>query len=409
MWALVDCDNFFCSCERVFRPDLNGKPLVVLSNNDGCVVSRSAEAKALGVKMGMPYYKMAEQFSGAGIIARSSHYTLYGDMSRRVMSILNDEPADMFQYSIDEAFIDLKGLPAAGGLSIWGETLAGKIMRWTSIPVSIGIAPTKTLAKVAAHTVKHSSGKNKCLVLESGTQIKAILRQMPTREVWGIGRQLSKQLAAQGINTALDFCQQPRHWIKDKYHLTGERTWLELNGIDAIPTDDLSSPAKSIMTSRTFPAMVAQCEELASHVSAYAASCASRLRRQHSVCTIVTVFIEANRHRPDLPYHSAVDSATFQTPTNTTPEIVSLAVGVLRRIYRKGFFYKRAGVIVSALSSDEAVQPDLFSFDPNRAAKYRCISEAIDGINRRHGQNSIFLAGRQLSSPSPLGEPEAPS
>jgi DNA polymerase V len=396
MWALVDCDNFFCSCERVFRPDLNARPVVVLSNNDGCVVARSKEAKALGVRMGIPYYQMLEQFPKSGITAFSSNYRLYADMSARVMAVLRDNTPKLLQYSVDEAFLDLSGLELPS-LQEWGEKLAAMVRKWTGIPVSIGIAPTKTLAKVASRFAKKYPGYHKCCIIASDEQrVKALSLTVPD-DVWGVGRRISRRLATLGVNTALDFAQKSRAWVKGRFHVPGERTWLELNGYEAIQVDPMEGTVKkSILTSRSFPEMVESLDSLRPHVANFAARCSAKLRRQESVCSVLNVFVQSNFFRDDLPQYACNSIHLFSTPTNTATELVSAAENVLRNIYRPGILYKKAGVMVSELSSAKAIQPDLFEFDSGLSRKYRTLSEAMDEINSRLGADTLILASQQF-------------
>ena len=403
MWALVDCDNFFCSCERVFRPDLNGRPVVVLSNNDGCVVARSAEAKAMGIRMGLPYFEMLRDYPGRGIVAFSSNYTLYGDMSARVMSVLREEAPSVSQYSIDEAFLDLSGMDRVD-LKKWGEELARKVRRWTGMPVSVGIAPTKTLAKVASRYAKRYPGYRKCCLIATREQQRKALEMFEVGDVWGIGRRISRALEQVGVRTAYDFIQRPRSWVRGRFHVTGERTWMELRGINAIELDEMDVERKSIMTSRSFPGMITELGELRTHVANYAARCAAKLRRQKSVCGMVTVFIDSNHFREDLPQYGCSGSFTFTTSTSSTIEIVEAATAILPVIFRQGIHYKRAGVMVTDISSARAVQPDLFSYDARLSKKYRRLSEAIDEINRRLGADTIVLASQQYSETDSEGK-----
>ena len=403
MWALVDCDNFFCSCERVFRPDLNGKPVVVLSNNDGCVVARSAEAKALGIKMGLPYYQMLQQYPNSGIVAFSSNYTLYGDMSARVMAVLRSQAPELLQYSIDEGFLDLKGMDHLD-LKSWGENLAKRVLQWTGMPVSIGIAPTKTLAKIASKFAKKYPAYRKCCIIGNEQQREAALKLFPVEDVWGIGRRIAKQLEYYGISNAYEFTMKSRSWIRSKFHVTGERTWAELRGEPVIDLDDMDHEHKSIMTSRSFPGMITDIEELRPHIANYAARCAAKLRRQNSACAMVTAFIDSNHFREDLPQYGNSATCVFSTATNSTIEIVETASRILDVIFRKGIHYKRAGVMVSQFSRADAIQPDLFSFDPEMQRKYKSISEAIDEINRRLGADTVMLASQQYPQKDDAGK-----
>lgn len=395
MVGLVDCDNFFCSCERVFRPDLARTPIVVLSNNDGCVVARSREVKAMGIREGLPYYQLREQYPDSGIVAFSSNYALYADMSSRIMSILRQEAPDVAQYSIDEAFLDLDGIDA-GKLKGWGEALCAKVRQFTGMPVSLGIAPTKTLAKMASKYAKKYPGYRKCCVIGSDSQRIAALRLFPVDDVWGIGWRISRSLGAYGIRTALDFAMQRRDWVRRHYHVTGERTWAELNGEDVIDVDALDTVAKqTIVTSRSFPSMITSLPDLRSHVANYAARCAMKLRRQRSCCRRVTVFVQSNHFRDDLEQYDSSASTTFLTPTDTTSEIVAAAMAVLESIFREGIRYKRAGIMVSELSTATALQPDLFTFNPEQRRKYSGISSALDAINSRMGADTVMLGAQQ--------------
>lgn len=397
MWGLIDCDNFFCSCERVFRPDLEGRPVVVLSNNDGCVVARSREAKAMGIPEGMPYYQMLEQYPCSGITAFSSNYKLYGDLSARVMAILREESPAMYQYSIDEAFLDLKGMDEST-LKEWGENLAKKIRKWTGVPVSIGMARTKTLAKMASKFAKKYPGYNKCCLIGTDEQREKALKLFDVCDIWGIGRRIGKSLAVSGVNTAWEFARKSRKWVKTRYHLPAERTWLELHGQSVTGIDEMDGRIKkSIVTSRSFPEMLTTLDEIRPHVANYAARCAAKLRKQDSSCRMLTVFVQSNYFREDLPYYSNSASYCFPTPTSTTTELVEAALKVLGSIYRPRIHYKRAGVMVTDISSGKVIQPDLFDFDINRSMKYRSISEVIDEINFRLGADTMMLASQQYT------------
>ena len=300
MVGLIDCDNFFCSCERVFRPDLARTPIVVLSNNDGCVVARSKEVKAMGIKDCLPYYRLREEYPDSGIVAFSSNYTLYGDMSARVMAVLRESVPEVMQYSIDEAFLDLRGMEHTD-LKKWGEELCRKVRKSTGMPVSLGIASSKTLAKLASRFAKKYPAYNKCCLIGNEEQREKALKLSPVGVVWGIGRRMTRTLEYFGIKTAYDFTQRPQGWIRANFHVTGERTWAELRGEDIIESDGMHAvEKKTILTSRSFPGMLTDIEEIRSHIANYAARCALKLRRQNSVCAMVTVFIQSNHFRDDL-------------------------------------------------------------------------------------------------------------
>lgn len=403
MYALVDCDNFFCSCERVFRPDLEGVPLVVLSNNDGCVVARSKEAKKIGVPMGLPYYQMKERFPSSGIQAFSSNYVLYADMSSRVMATLRLEAPALYQYSIDEAFLDLREMDKFD-IKKWGENLAYKVWKWTGISVSIGIAPTKTLAKVAARFAKKYDGYRKCCLIATDEQREKALKLTDAADIWGIGRRHARSLKLRGVCSAYEFTCKPRYWVRKFYHVTGERTWLELLGRDVLPFDCMDRKKQSIVTSRTFPGMYTMVEDLVPHVANYAARCALKLRKQKSVCGMLTVFARTNPFREDLPQYHGAATHIFTTPTANTGEIVEAALKMLKEMYRGGFHYKRAGVLVERITSGAALQPDLFEFDPERRSRLDTIASTMDRINARLGNDTLILASQQYPEKDESGK-----
>lgn len=395
MWALIDCDNFFCSCERAFRPDLENVPVVVLSNNDGCVVARSKEAKAMGIRMGLPYFQMLQQYP-SGVVAFSSNYKLYGDMSARVMATLRTEAPTLFQYSIDEAFLDLSGLNV--DLKQWGEMLSAKVLKWTRIPVTVGIARTKTLAKVAARFGKKYPGFRKCCLIDTDEKREKALRLFSVDDVWGIGRRIAKKLHLSGTHTAYDFTQLSRGKVKSQFHVPGERTWLELRGHDVIPVDEMDAKDKqSIMTSRSFPEMLTYLEDLIPHIANYADRCAFKLRKQRSVCTTITTFIQSNYFREDLPQYSNSISLKLTNPSDSTQDIVNIALKGLEIIYRPGIHYKRAGVMVSDISSAAAIQPDLFEYDPIKESHKKSLSRTLDSLNEKFGRDTVVLAAMQYN------------
>ena len=302
MYGIIDCDNCYVSCERVFRPDLNGKPVVVLSNNDGCVVARSNEAKAMGIKAGTPYFQLAEQFPNQKIAVFSSNYELYGELTGRVVSIIRQEAPAYFRYSIDECFVYLDGMEHLD-LKLWGENLHKKIKQYVGIPVSIGLAPNKTLAKMASHFAKKYQGYRHCCMIDSDEKRIKALKIYPIDDVWGIGRRYSAKLQALGVNTAYDFAQHHKDWVRLTFNnINIVRTWQELNGEDVVPNEELAKK-KSICTSRSFNGMIGDIETLRTHVSNYAARCAEKLRMQNTVASIVGVFLNTNAFREDLPQY----------------------------------------------------------------------------------------------------------
>ena len=402
MFAIVDCDNCFVSCERVFRPDLNGKPVVVLSNNDGCVVARSNEAKALGIKAGTPYFQLKDLFPGQEIAVFSSNYELYIDMTDRVMSLIRQEVPEFYRYSIDEGFCMLDGMNYLD-LKEWGEKLHQTIKRCTGMPVSIGIAQTKTLAKMASHYAKKYPGFNHCCYIDNIERRNKALELYPIEEVWGIGRQYAKRLQAERVTTAYEFAMKPKSWVRATFNVVVERTWRELNGDDCVPLEDLGKK-KSICTSRSFPGMVPDFETLRTSISNFAAHCAEKLRKQQSAASIVSVFIDTNHFREDLPQYWNWAQESLLTPTSSTQDIVQCALRCTQRIFRQGYQYKRAGVVVAGICPDTAVQTNFIDYDSERYEKKKRLDEAIDKINRMNGSETIVLGSQQYTAKDGKGK-----
>lgn len=393
-YAICDCDNCYVSCERVFRPDLERKPVVVLSNNDGCVVARSSEAKALGVKAGTPYYQLRQLFPDVDMAVFSSNYELYGELTGRVMAIIRDMAPHCFRYSIDEAFAVIEG-NSSEELQHWGYKLHDRVWRSVGIPVSIGISSTKTLAKMASHFAKKYPGyRHCCLIDDSEKRVKA-LSLYPVGEVWGIGRRYAERLDGMGIKTAYDFAIHSGDWVRTTLkNIVVERTWHELNGVDCVP-DEQPVRKKSICTSRSFDGMVGDFSTLRTHVSNFAVRCAEKLRRQQSVAQIVGVFIDSNHFRDDLMQYGNMADRTLLTPTSSTIDIVKAATDCLKAIYRDGIMYKRAGVLLMGVVPERAVQPDLFSYDADRYRLMSRMDSAVDRLNRVEGTETVILSSQQ--------------
>ena len=379
MYALVDCNNFFVSCERVFRPELEGKAVVVLSNNDGCVVARSNESKAMGIKMCTPFFKV-KHFADAGqLTACSSNYALYGDLSNRVMSILADTVPNIEIYSIDEAFMHLDGINPDDVPGLCRD-LVVKIRKWVGVPVSIGVAPTKTLAKIASHFAKKYKGyKGVCMMETDEKRLKA-LSLTPIDDVWGVGRRLAPKMHEWGIGTALDFTQRPERWVSEKLGVNGLRTWNELNGRPCV-AEETDDRRKSICTSRSFADMIDDEQELALRVSDFAAMCAKKLREEGSAAYDVTTFIYTNRFREDMAQYFPSATVRLQVAANSTQEIVGAALKALKTIYRQGYRYKKAGVTVSNIIETGSIQSSLFDFDEGLRRKQDRLSEVMDAVN----------------------------
>ena len=397
MYALVDCNNFFVSCERVFRPQLEGKAVVVLSNNDGCVVARSNESKAMGIRMGTPFYQVRDMVKAGRLIACSSNYTMYGDLSSRVMSILAEAVPRIEIYSIDEAFLCMDGMSPEKIEGISRELVAkvrnAKVRKWVGIPVSIGIAPTKTLAKIASHFAKKYPGyRGVCRIDSEEKRLKA-LSLTPIREVWGVGRKLSVSMEQKGIRTALDYVQRPEEWVRKNYMLHGVRTWLELRGQVCVE-EELPEKRRSICTSRSFPGMITDRSEIAARVADFAAKCAQKLREEHSAARQVDVVLYTNRFRDDLPQYFPCASVRLPVAASNTQEIVSAALKGFDTIYRSDYQYKKAGVTVSDLVDADAVQASLFDYDIDRRRKQDRLSEVMDRVNAG-GHNLVRLAAQR--------------
>ncbi len=387
MIGIVDCDNFYASCERVFNPSLRGKPIVVLSNNDGCIIARSNEAKALGIKMGTPFYQAKDMLQKNGVATFSSNYNLYGDMSRRVMSLLLELTPGITQYSIDECFVDFSGVPSLEALA---KDIVKKITQGTGIPITIGIAETKTLAKVASKYGKKYKGYHGvCIIDTEEKRIKA-LKGLEVGSIWGIGRRNAEKLRAKGVLSALDLTLKSEAWVRRELTVTGVRTWMELNSQNAINIDELPQK-KSITSSRSFSSQGLNSKDaLEEAIANFAAIATSKLRKQHSCCKAITVFAHTSRFIVDKPFVALNKSASFPVATSNLNEIVSLATRIFSLGYREGFFYKKAGVILWDICDEKSVEGDLFdSVDRPRLQR---LSKAIDKLNLNLGRDVIHMA-----------------
>ena len=403
MYGIIDCDNCYVSCERVFRPDLNGKPVVVLSNNDGCVVARSNEAKKMGIKAGTPYFQLAEQFPNQKIVVFSSNYELYGELTSRVVSIICKEAPAYFRYSIDECFVYLNRMEHLD-LKAWGEELHKKIKQSVGMPVSIGLAPNKTLAKMASHFAKKYQGYRHCCMIDSDEKRIKALKLYPIDEVWGIGRRYAARLEALGVKTAYDFAEHNQSWVRATFNnIVIERTWRELNGEDCVPNEEMAKK-KSICTSRSFNGMITDLDGLRTHVSNYAARCAEKLRQQGTVASIVGVFLNTNAFREDLPQYWNFQEMRLITPSSSTITIVKAANEVLQKLYRQGYHYKKAGVIVMGIGPNSPIQQDLFDTNAEQFEKMKRLDAVIDRINKVNGPETIVLGSQQYTKKDGKGK-----
>ncbi len=424
MYGIIDCDNCYVSCERVFRPDLVGKPVVVLSNNDGCVVARSNEAKLMGVKEGTPYYQLEQLFPNHNITVFSSNYELYGELTGRVMSLIRRESPAYFRYSIDECFVYLPtshtsiqgksgGIDAAAfslpkqdakDWQEWGRHLHQLIWKSVGMPVSIGIAPNKTLAKIAARLAKKFEVYHHCCMIDNDYKREKALEWCAIEDVWGIGRRYAAKLQALGCKTALDFARHHKDWVRLTFNnINIVRTWQELNGEDVVPNEQLAKK-KSIITSRSFNGMISDFETLRTHVANYASRCAKKLRMQQTVASIVGVMIHTNMFREDLPQYWIFQEMRLITPTNSTIPIVQAASEALQAIYRPDYQYKKAGVIVMGITSDFPIQQDLFDQSAEQIQKMRRLVEVVDRINRMNGSETIVIGSQQYSKKDGKGK-----
>ncbi|MCW8795826.1 MAG: Y-family DNA polymerase [Chlorobium sp.] len=393
MFALIDCNNFYVSCERVFKPALHGKPVVVLSNNDGCIIARSQEAKALGLPMGAPVFKHKELLETNHVVMFSPNFALYGDMSSRVMNTLGDLLPDIEIYSIDEAFADLHGF-GRFDLHELAETVRDTIRRHTGIPVSVGIGATKTLAKAANHLAKKQSGYQGVCVLKDAASTCKALQSLPVDEVWGIGRAYTRRLEAQGIHTALDFASLRPEWVRRQMHVTGARVHRELRGQSCLPLEQVRPPKKSICTSRSFGRKVLQVGELENAIGTFAAKCAWKLRKEGLYAGLVTVFAHTDAFDKQGRYYRGSRTAALPFVTQNTIDIVNHALAILKVIFREGYAYQKAGVILDGLTaaSPQCVTPSLFGEAGSSHDDSAAIMRALDAVNERYGSGTLRLA-----------------
>lgn len=384
MFGHIDCNNFYVSCERVFNPSLYGKPVIVLSNNDGCIIARSPEAKLIGITMGQPAFKAERLLKKHNVKVLSSNYTLYGDMSRRVMDILRRYCKGVEVYSIDEAFVDLSNIPE-GELETYAKRLRATILKWTGLPVGVGVAPTKTLAKVANRLAKNSGSGVCCLV--SPAETKAALHEFPVDEIWGIGPSHAWNLNRLGITNASTLVECTDAWIKDRMTVLGLRTVFELRGISCIPLNEDPEPREEVIVCRTFSRYLSAIDELKPAVASFAARAGERLRRDQLHAQSVTLFLETNRFNKGPQCHSAV-SLDLDIPTDDTADLIFYGNEALTKLFQQGYDYKKAGIILGKLASNRFQQLSLFG-DQQSAEKSAKLLSVVDAVNRSNGQGTI--------------------
>ena len=392
MFALIDCNNFYVSCERVFNPKLNKKPVVVLSNNDGCAISRSDEAKVLGIPMGAPAFKYEKLFKKNDVRVFSSNFPLYGDMSNRVMSILSKFTPNIEVYSIDEAFLKFEGFNC--DLESYCNEIKNTVLKWTGIPISIGLAPTKALAKVANRISKKFPERTSGVYLiDSSNKKENALKWLKIEDVWGIGFKHGKRLRNIKINTAYDFTNLEDNWVRKNMSVVGVRLKKELEGKPVLDLEEVRSPKKAIATTRSFRGTITDYEKIKERISTFAICCAEKLRSQNSNCNSIYVFIRSNKFQKNKRQYRNGILMTIPFSTNSNMIISKYAVEGLRKIFRKGINYKKAGTLVMGLDSSESHQLNLFE---NENPKHKTLMKTIDYIQKKEGQSKIKLASQDL-------------
>ena len=391
MYALADCNNFFASCERVFRPELNGRPVIVLSNNDGCAVARSNEAKALGIKMGDPLFKIRDIVEKNGVAVFSGNFALYGDMSRRVQEVLRSYSPSIEVYSIDEAFLDLDGIDV--DFDKYAKEISRECWKQTSIPVSVGIAPTKTLAKIASKLCKRYPKLQGGCYMYRPQDIEKVLKKFPAEDVWGIGRRMMKRLETMGVKTAWDYVSLPETTVRMTFHLPGYRTWKELKGIPCIEMEDMIEPRKTICVSRSFSKEITDRTELCEQVANFAESAVTKLRGQRSIALELVVFAITNRFKENVPQTCGSKLVVIPDGTNDHRTFIHYALEACRDVWRPGYGYKKAGVVITKLVQEEGFAQSLFA-DVDVLEKESRLSSSIDSINKLYGKGAVLLGSQ---------------
>ncbi|MCG8475371.1 MAG: Y-family DNA polymerase [Cytophagales bacterium] len=389
MYALVDCNSFYASCEKVFRPELRDAPVVVLSNNDGCVVARSPEAKACGIPMAAPIFKMKDLVRRHNVRVFSSNYVLYGDMSSRFMNILRRFSPEVEVYSIDEAFMDLGGLEP---LKTQGRRIRATVLQELGLPTCVGVGPTKTLAKLANHIAKRYPELGGVCVVDTEKKRVRALELTPAAEVWGIGRRHASRLKNYSVRTALDFSRMPPGWVRRHMSVVGERTQRELLGKPALSLELVRSRKKSICVSRSFGKELTDFSQLREALSAFVLNCSSKLRSEKACATVLQVFVMTNRFKEARPQYSNSLSMSLQTPSSSGLELNRLASQMLEGLYREGFGYKKIGVVMHGLIPENEVMGNLF--DPVDRSRHAALMKKLDELNRRYGSGTVRFASQ---------------
>ncbi len=395
LYALVDCNNFYASCEKLFRPDLKDTPIVVLSNNDGCVVARSKEAKALGIKMGVPIFKIQDVLKQHGIVSFSSNYPLYADLSSRVMRTLEDMAPRVEVYSIDEAFLDLTGLESIVCLSEYGQQIRHRISDWVGIQVCVGIAPTKTLAKLANHAAKQYPATLGVVDLTKNERQRKLLNILPVDEVWGVGRKLSKRLNKLGIITALDLADSPIKMIRKHFSVVLERTVKELNGESCIAFEEAPPTKKQIVSSRSFGQRITTYQRLSEAITEYAVRAGEKIRKEKQKAKVVSIFIRTSPFKDNEPQYSNGASGQLTMPSDDTRDFIELALILLKRIWKDDYRYAKAGIMLSDFYPAYSYQPSLFD-EASTKNDGGNLMAVLDNINQS-GLGRVFFAGQGIN------------
>jgi len=401
LFALVDVNNFYVSCERVFNPVLENRPVVVLSNNDGCAIARSNEVKTLGVKMGTPWFQMEALAKQHNIVALSSNYALYADMSNRVVSILRDYSPDVEVYSIDESFLGLDGLESLWpSFDVMGQSVRQRVRQWTGLPVCVGIGPSKTLAKLANHVAKKNSSFNGVCDLASMPlpEMDALMAGIEVGEVWGVGHRIQAHLHAVGIRTVRDLRDTPPPWLRSRFGVVMERTGSELRGISCLALEEVAPPKKEIVSSRSFGHLVHDLQSVGEAVAGHASSAAEKLRTQGGVCNAVLVFIQTNRFREQDPQYGGSIVIPLPNASADTRLLVRAALFGLKQVYRGGYAYKKAGVMLMAIGEARVAQGSLLTAHGADERSKR-LMQVMDALNTRYGRNTVSVFSSSAPKP----------
>ncbi len=397
MFALVDVNSFYASCEIIFRPDLQGRPVVVLSNNDGCIIARSAEAKKLGIKMGDPYFKCKDYFRQQGVVCFSSNYELYADMSNRVMTTLEEMCPRVEIYSIDEAFCDLTGVRNCRVLEEFGRELKDTVYRNTRLPVGVGIAQTKTLAKLANHAAKTWKATGGVVDLSNVERQRKLMALLPVDEVWGVGRRISKKLEAMGIKTVLQLADTDIRFIRKHFNVVLERTVRELRGEPCLGLEEFAPVKQEIVCSRSFGQRISTYEEMRQAICLYASRAAEKLRGEHQYCRFISAFVKTSPFALNEHYYGNSTSVKLLTPTHDSRDIITAATKCLDAIWRDGYRYQKAGVMLGDFYSQGVAQLNLFDDNAPRQNSEK-LMDVLDHLNAKDGRGTLYFAGQGIQS-----------